>query len=484
MPLKGAALKASMTPAFTRFIPLLLMVFLALATVASPRSAQAQVDIETAETPPQSQVAITPEARDDEIADRLARIMQASGWFDPLSVSVREGIVFLDGQVETEERKEWARQLALRTEFVVAVVNRIEVKPVISWDFTPTLREIENLTNRVQWIAPLFGVSVVILILTWFLSRGVVALARRSLRNRVASPLLLRLVTRAMAIPIILIGIYLVLQVAGLTRLALTVLGGTGLIGIVVGLAFREIAENSLASILLSIRNPFRAGDQIEVGGHHGIVQNLNMRTTVLLTLDGNHVQIPNALVFKSIITNYTSNPNRREQFKVGIGYDDSVLAAQNVIMQTLQAHPAVLDDPEPTVLVDELGAATVTMLVQFWVDGNAYSQLKVRSALMRQVKRALQDAGISMPDESREIIFPQGVPIRRMGAAHPSVTKDAGVAKPKVVDNGDGAMATAGEGDLLSETADLTRQAAGSVSPEEGENLLSDNTPTDVSRP
>lgn len=444
---------------------------LILAFTARPGQTQtSQNTLDSVTSDPQKSVSVTPDVRDSEIADRLKRILLASEWFDPLTVSVREGIVFLDGQAETEERKEWARQLALRTENVVAVVNRIEVKPQISWDLTPTWREIEKLADRARWFAPLLVASVIVLFLAWILSRGVSALARRSLRKRITSPLLLQLAARALAIPVILIGIYIVLQVAGLTRLALTVLGGTGLIGIVLGLAFREIAENSLASILLSIRNPFRAGDWIEVGDNQGIVQNLNMRTTVLLTLDGNHVQIPNAFVFKSIIKNFSTNPNRRTEFKVGIGYDDSVLAAQSIIIQALHAHPAVLDAPEPNALVDELGSSTVSIRVQFWFDGKSYSIFKVRSALMRQVKRALQDAGISMPDEAREIIFPNGVPVRQIASEESETWPDR---QGPPSNSGDDAVATAGEGDLLSEEEALERQADAADLSNTGENLL-----------
>ena len=453
------------------FLPgfLLAMFFSISCSVVLAQTALPPPDAVTSD--PQREVTIAPDVRDSDIADRLERILSASGWFEELTVSVSEGIVFLDGQTGTEEQKDWARQLALRTQSVVAVVNRMEVVPEISWDLTPTFREIENLTNRVQWFAPLLVVSLVVLVLTWLLARGVSALARHSLRRHITSPLLLQLVARVLAVPVVVVGLYIVLQVAGLTRLALTVLGGTGVIGIVLGLAFREIAENSLASILLSVRNPFRAGDTIEVGGHTGIVQNLNMRTTVLLTMDGNHVQIPNALVFKNVITNFSSNPNRRAEFKVGIGYDDSVLEAQDVIITALQNHSAVLKDPEPVALVDELGASTVTLLIQYWVDGNAYSVVKVRSAVMRQVKRALQDAGITMPDEAREIIFPKGVPILRIGADAANLPPDKAVPNNR---KGDNAAVTVGEGDLLSEDADLKRQALVNSRPEEAENLLS----------
>ena len=421
------------------------------------------------------EIAVAPNARDAQIADRLERILGASGWFAPLSVSVREGIVFIDGQTETDDRREWAQQLALRTQDVVAVVNRIEVQPTISWDFTPTWRELGRLVDRVQWFAPLAIVSVVILLVFWLLSRGVTAVTRHALQRRLSSPLLVNIAARVIALPVILIGVYLVLQIAGLTRLAVTVLGGTGLVGIVVGLAFREIAENSLASILLSVRNPFRTGDWIQVGEHEGIVQNLNMRTTILLTLDGNHVLIPNSLVYKSVVTNFSTNPGRRAEFDVGIGYADSIVKAQDVILDALRAHPAVLDAPEPAAIVDELGASTVNIRVQFWFDGQIYSIFKVRSSLMRQVKRALQDAGVSMPDAAREIIFPEGVPIRRATAvAGTAEDRPRGqVAADKTEDQAEAAVVSSGEGDLKSEEAELKRQAKASDLPGGEINLL-----------
>ena len=457
---------------FSTFGYLLIWAMIGLAPVASQVAAQTSaIDSEIGESVPAKEVAVSPAARDTQIADRLTRILDASEWFTEPNASVREGIVFLDGTTETEERREWARQLALHTEDVVAVVNRIEVEPTISWDLTPTWRELERLAERAQWFAPLTVVSVIILFVTWLVSRGVAGLARHALRRRLTSPLLVTSAARALTIPVILLGIYLVLQLAGLTRLAVTVLGGTGLVGIVLGLAFRDIAENSLASILLSIRNPFRVNDWIQVGEYQGIVQNLNMRTTVLVTLDGNHVQIPNSLVFKSVITNYSSNPGRRGEFFVGIGYPDSIVKAQDVIIEALRAHPAVLDHPEPAALVDELGPATVNLRVQFWFDGSSYSVFKVRSSLMRLVKRALEEAGISMPDTAREIIFPEGVPIQQ--AEREELAKEG---TPGKVEKGETATVSAGEGSLASEEADLKRQAAAADIPEAKDNLLAES--------
>ena len=118
-------------------------------------------------------------------------------------------------------------------------------------------------------------------------------------------------------------------------------------------------------------------------------MQNLNTRSTVLLTLDGNHVQIPNATVYKSTIKNYSSIPSRRAEFVVGIGYDSSAAKAQMLIAEILEDHPAVLDAPEPLVLVDELGAATVNLRVIYWFDSATYSPAKINSALLRLTKNA-----------------------------------------------------------------------------------------------
>ena len=155
---------------------------------------------------------------------------------------------------------------------------------------------------------------------------------------------------------VVLLGTYIVLRVSGLTQLALTLLGGTGLIGLAVGIAFRDITENFLASIFLSIQRPFEAGDLIEVSGVTGYVQQLNMRTTIVMTLDGNLVQIPNASVYKSTIRNFTTNANRREDFVVGIGYDDAIDEAQEIARKVMADHPAILKDPEPLVLAESLG--------------------------------------------------------------------------------------------------------------------------------
>ena len=413
-------------------------------------------------------VEVQPVAGDDQIRQRLADILETTGWFGEPQVTVRDGIVFFKGTTENDESKQWAGNLARNTEGVVAVVNQIEVAPTTIWNFDPSLQVLNDLVRGLVRLLPLIVVALIVILISWIFARLTVYLLRRGLLGRSLSRLLREVLARTGGIIIMLAGLYLVLRIAGLTQLALTVVGGTGLIGLVLGIAFRDITENFLASLFLSLQQPFREGDLVEVANITGFVQRLTSRTTVLMTLDGNQVQVPNATVFRSTLRNFTSNPNLRDDFIVGIGYDDAIPFAQDVALRVLADHPAVLHEPEPMVLVDNLGPSTVNLRVYFWLDGSQHSFLKVKSSVIRLIKRAFQDAGISMPDEARAVTFPQGVPVRMSegeGAVKPTdPTPSKAPAEPENV-------ATKAEAGLQSEAGGIKEQARQSWTP--GENLL-----------
>jgi small conductance mechanosensitive channel len=448
------------------FVGLLLMV---IAFGLTPALTLAQtVPTPVPEEPPSaapSRLEVQPVARDDEIQARLQDILAATGWFTEPQVRVQDGVVFLTGQAQSAEHKAWAGDLARNTQDVAAVVNQLEVVEPEYLDFQPFVTELQNQGRIVLRSIPLLGFSLVILFFAWLIARFVTGISRGYLHRREANTLLQTVVSRTIGVLVFLGGLYLVFQVAGLTNIAFTIIGGTGLLGLVLGIAFRDITENFLASIFLSVQNPFSAGDLVEINNVTGFVQRMTTRTTILMTPAGNHVQIPNATVYTSIIHNYTSNPNRRIDFTVGIGYDDSISLAQETIRQVLEEHPAILDEPEHLVLVDSLGSATVNLLVFCWIDGTQFSYVKVKSSVIRLVKRALEDTGISMPDEAREVIFPQGVPVLSDGTA-PAPAESPRTAEPATV-------VSSTEGGLNSEAEAIQTQADQSRMPEDSENLL-----------
>jgi len=426
-----------------------------------------------------AKVAVQPIADDEEIRERIQSVMEATGWFNAPEVKVVDGVVFLNGFAETDEIKKWAGDLARNTQDVVAVANRIELSQPSAWDFRGARSGLAELSRDVIRSLPFLLVGLLILALSagagWLTARS----ARHFLGPRVRAKLLRGVLAGGLGVIVFLAGTYIVLRVSGLTQLALTVVGGTGLVGLAVGIAFRDITENFLASIFLSMQQPFEKGDLVEVVGVTGYVQQLNVRTTVLMTLDGNLVQIPNAAVYKTTLRNFTANPNRREDFVVGIGYDDAIDEAQEVALKVLVDHPAVLNDPEPWVLADDLGKATVNLKIYFWINGHEHSWLKVRSSVIRLVKRAFQQHGISMPDEAREIVFPRGLPVTMLDAIEPP-TKEATINGSALKSSGDSprseeldAVSTTAEAGLSNEAGTLEAQARQARLVDEGENLL-----------
>jgi len=420
-------------------------------------------------------VAVQPLAQDEDIRQRLQSVLEATGWFDVPAVRVVDGVVFLSGRAETEEVRKWAGDLARNTQDVVAVANRIELILPSPWDYRGAFGGLSSLSRDLISSLPLFVIAVLILALSAAAGWLTVRRARKALVGRVKARLLRAVIAWALGVIVVLTGTYVVLRVSGLTQLALTIIGGTGLIGLAVGIAFRDITENFLASIFLSVQRPFEVGDLVEIVAVTGYVQQLNIRTTMLLTLDGNLVQIPNSTVYKSTLHNYTATPNRRENFVVGIGYDDAIDEAQEVARKVLVDHPAVLTEPEPWVLADDLGKATVNLRIYFWLDGHEHSWLKVRSSVIRLIKRAFQEHGISMPDEAREIIFPNGVPVtmldeKRAPTQSASALEPTGDApNPQGVD----AIFTKAEAGLSNDAGILEEQARKAKPVDEEENLL-----------
>jgi len=461
----------------------LLCLTLALATQSSIARAQPATDDQPASqtspardevTPVAARVDVEPVARDDQIRERLERILVATGWFHEPSIRVEEGVVFLRGRAESEELRRWAGDLARNTQGVAAVANQMSVRELSIWDFSNAYSGISSLWRDIVHALPLLLLALIILafaaMAAWLTSRGV----RVVLVRRISSGLLRSLLARGAGVVVLVVGLYIVLRISGLTQLALTIIGGTGLIGLAVGIAFRDITENYLASIFLSIQRPFHTGDLVEIAGVTGYVRQLNVRTTILMTLDGTLSQIPNATVYKSSIRNFTNNPNRREDFIVGIGYDDPIGDAQEVALKVLAEHPAVLKDPEPWVLAEDLGRATVNLRVYFWLNGHEHSWLKVRSSVIRLIKRTFQDHGISMPDESREVIFPRGVPVTMLTEPTGAATQDATSLSPtgRLGSNPE-AVVTPAEGGLSSEAEMLDEQARHAHQPDARENLL-----------
>jgi len=253
--------------------------------------------------------------RDDAaIATRVAARLARQDSLADVTSAVNGGVVTLSGTVLEETDRELAKSIAASVEGVIAVQQRIAINASLLERVSPALKQAQEKLLRLVAALPLLLVaSGMVLGFAW-LGRW---LARRLHLFRWGSenPYLDSLLRRGVRLATLLVGVLIALDLLGATALVGAVLGSAGVLGIMLGFAFRDIAENHLAGVLLSLRRPFEPGDHIVLDGHEGKVISLNSRATVLMTMDGNHLRLPNAMVFKGVLLNYTRNPLRRLQF-------------------------------------------------------------------------------------------------------------------------------------------------------------------------
>lgn len=328
------------------------------------------------------------------------------------------------------------------------------------------LNDLTQFSQLVVDKLPSMLLGIAIFILFFCLSKPIARVISQPFSSTTSNNLIQVVIRRTLSLLIILLGLYVLLRLAGLTQFAVALLSGTGVLGLIVGFAFKDIAENFLSSLLLSMQKPFKLGDIIEVQGYLGVVKKMTSRATTLVDFNGDHIQLPNASIYKNAIRNLTANPNMRGSFEIGIGYDAQVAQAQSIALHLMTTHMAVLDEPEPQVLVSTLGASTYNLGVYFWVNGEVHSQLKVASILMSRLVEAYLSAGISMPDAARERILlfaPED------SASDKVSTKKT--AKPSKQFTPEKAHLE--NEDTSSDHAQIRQQAAQARDPEEGANIL-----------
>jgi small-conductance mechanosensitive channel len=157
---------------------------------------------------------------------------------------------------------------------------------------------------------------------------------------------------------------------------------------------------------MLSIRQPFRPYDTVEINGDEGRVIRLTSRATILLSFDGNHIRIPNATVFKSRIVNYTQNAERRFMFSLLIDREADLQTARILMEKTVQDLPFVLSTPAASVWIEAFGTSGAECIVTGWIDQTATSAVLAKGEAIRQVKRALGAAGVVLPDASQTVLI------------------------------------------------------------------------------
>lgn len=259
---------------------------------------------------------------------------------------------------------------------------------------------------------PDMGIALVVVLVTWLLAKYAVRIADRITGKTEMRPSLKTLVDTLVKLAIWLTGLMIALTVVmpGITPASL--IAGLGIGAVAIGFAFQDIFENFLAGVLIMLREKMRIGDVIECEGIIGKVEHITLRETYIRKLSGEVTLVPNSILFKNPVEILTDEIERRHELTAGVSYDTDLDHAADVIRSAVEGVDAVLKDKGVDVFACEFNSSSVDFKVRWWAGSKPRDMHESRDAVIRAIKRALDDAGIEIPFPYITHTFKEAVPL------------------------------------------------------------------------
>ncbi|QDA30879.1 mechanosensitive ion channel family protein [Thermococcus indicus] len=207
------------------------------------------------------------------------------------------------------------------------------------------------------------------------------------------------------------IAFFMALSFAGVSTELSALLAAAGITGIVLGFSAQTVVSNFISGVFMYFDKPLLIGDQVKIGELEGVVEDIRILSTRIRAWDGTLIRIPNEKLFNSNIVNFMRYPVRRVDVNIGIAYAADAERAVEVIKRVLDEIPLVLVEPEPLVYVDRLDDSSVVVAIRAWAPSEKW--FEVRTRIIHNVKRALDEAGIEIPFPQRVNWFANELKIR-----------------------------------------------------------------------
>jgi len=279
---------------------------------------------------------------------------------------------------------------------------------------------IEPLFQKVQrmWVGfvellPLLVIAVVVLIFTWLMSRVLVAVLKRSLKQSKIRRSLRELFASLIKVTVWTVGFLIAITIIFPSLTPAKLLTVLGLGSVAVGLAFKDIFENFFAGILIMLRKPMRIGDFVECESIKGRVEKITVRETYLRKTDDQLIIVPNSFLFKNPVYVLTDLSLRRFDLVVGVAYGEDVDNARDVIRSALEKLSDIDKQRDIEVYAREFNSSSLDFTVRWWANSQPLDMHKSRDKVVTAIKKALDDAGIEIPFPYRTLTFKEPLPVR-----------------------------------------------------------------------
>ena len=243
-------------------------------------------------------------------------------------------------------------------------------------------------------------VAIAVFVIGKWVVRRIANVAGRIMDKSGVDPMLIGFLRNILYFALLTAVIIAAVDLAGVpTTSFIAVMGAAGL---AIGLALQGSLSNFSSGVMLIIFRPFKTGDFVEAGGTTGVVETIRIFNTVMRTPDNREIIVPNSQIFNGTITNYSARATRRVDISIGIGYEDDINKAKEIIMSTMKSDNRVLEDPAPVILLVELGDSSVNFAVRPWVKTADYWD--VFSDMNQEIKTNLESNGLSIPYPQRDV--------------------------------------------------------------------------------
>ncbi|MFN2200234.1 MAG: mechanosensitive ion channel family protein [Anaerolineae bacterium] len=251
--------------------------------------------------------------------------------------------------------------------------------------------------------------AAVILIAGWIATKIIVRLAERYLTRAKIDTLLVNFACSVLNWTLLVVVVIAALSTLGIDTTALIALLGAA--GIAIGIALQDSLKNFASGVLLIIFRPFSVGDSVEAAGTSGIVEEITLFTTMMRSPDNRSVIVPNGAIYSDTITNNTARDTRRVDMVFGIGYEDDMRQARDLMMEIIKSDERVLSEPAPAVVLGELADSSVNFNVRPWCRTEDYWD--VMASITEKIKLAFDDHGISIPYPQMDVhVADSGTPL------------------------------------------------------------------------
>lgn len=255
---------------------------------------------------------------------------------------------------------------------------------------------------------PNFILAVIIFIAFYALAKFVRGVVSRMLSRVSDYQAVNRMLSTLAFVTLLAIGLVVSLGVLNLNQAVTSILGAAGILGLAVGFAAQDTVANLIAGIMISIRRPLREGDLVETNDTYGVVDQVNLRATVIRTGPGQLVFVPNSEVFSNRLINYTRSGERRVDIACGVSYADDLAKAKRVAVEAIEGLDMVARGRSVDLFYNEFGGSSINFVLTFWIGFAASHRefMEAQSQAIMAIKKAFDEHDISIPFPIRTIDF------------------------------------------------------------------------------